>query len=102
MNRPGLKTIPFLILLLIFGLTLLTPPAVEAQHRLRDPSLAATEGEPTDPEEALALLESGNYDGDFDVDEPEDDDEAATWFEALLNLLYELGLLGGASGESGS
>ncbi len=102
MNRPRLVSIPILILTLMFGLTLLGPPAAHAQNRLRDATIFNTEGEPTDPEEALALLETADLDIDFDRNVPGDCDEAATWFESLLDLLYRLGLFGESSEESGS
>lgn len=76
-------------------------PAVHAQCRYRDPDLTTHNGEPTDPEEALAVLTAAGADTEFDTTVPEDQEEADSWFAALLDLLRQLGLLGDPE-ESGS
>ncbi len=102
MNRTGLTRLTVILFLLIFGLVSVGVPTATAQHRARDGALDTTDsGEPTDPEEALSLLGRAEVDTDFDLTQPEDEEETATWFEALLNLLRELGLIAGASEESG-
>lgn len=58
------------------------------------------EGEPTDPDEALDMLSHTDVNlDDFGLSEtpPDDPNQAQTWFEQLLELLRNLGLL--PSGE---
>jgi hypothetical protein len=102
MDRTGLMKASLLVLLLVVGMTLFGAPTAQAQGRLVDNSVSDTNGEPTDPEGALVILEASEYDGDFDTTIPHDEAEAASWFEALLDLLRQLGLLGEVDGENGS
>ena len=51
-------------------------------------------GEPTDPEEALRLLESVNIE-DYGIgrDAPKDERDWKDWFQSLIDLIYQLGLI---------
>ena len=103
MDRTGLMKTTLLILLLVAAMTLFGAPATQAQNRTCDDVVVNTSnGEPTDPEEAVALLEGASFDTDFDTQVPTDEAEAESWFAALIDLLRQLGLIDAGDGESGS
>jgi hypothetical protein len=94
-----IKTLSLTLLLLI-GISLVNPPVIEAQDTRSEYS-AIVDGEPTDPVDALSLLEAEEYENyGFDTTVPEDEDAFIEWFEALLDLLCHLGLI--LNEESGS
>ena len=80
-----------LFLLLCVGSLLIAAPS--ASFAEDDPT---ANGEPTDPEGALLLLESVDLD-DYGVqqDAPKEEREWLDWFQSLLDLLYQLGIIGG-------
>lgn len=85
----------FFLLLFLAILSFAGVPAVLAQDHLSSPDVIS-DGEPTDPEGALALLRENGIDpGGYDVNptSPQAEEEVSSWFEALLNLLRNLGLI---------
>jgi hypothetical protein len=86
-------------LTLLFTLALLlAPPVADAQlWRLRD---RAEEGEPTDPNEALAVLSAADVDLDdygLSLDAPAEESALDAWWDALIAVMTTLGLVEGDS-----
>lgn len=77
----------------------LTPPASAQTYGRGCP---VTSGEPTDPDAALQLADSVNLDLDhygLATQVPQGESEALTWFEQLLQLLRNLGLIPDAGND---
>ena len=79
-----------LILLLCLGSLFLAAPSVSYAEDV------CSNGEPTDPEGALRMLETVNIE-DFGLrrEAPKDDADWKDWFQSLIDLIYQLGLIGG-------
>ena len=86
----------WLLFVLLLGSLLIVAPSVS--YAEDDPT---ANGEPTDPEEALWLLQSVNID-DYGIsrDAPKDEKDWLDWFQSLVNLIYQLGIIGGDGSAS--
>ncbi len=85
-----------LFLLLFVGALLIGAPSVSYAE---DDPLA--NGEPTDPEEALWLLESVCIeDYGLSRDAPKETKDWLDWFQSLIDLLYRLEIIGGDGSTS--
>ncbi|GJM43901.1 MAG: hypothetical protein DHS20C21_07430 [Gemmatimonadota bacterium] len=77
-------------------LTFAAPPA-SAQF-WRSHELTTLDGEPTDPDGALAVLNEAALDLEgygLAPAEPTSQAESDSWWDAILNLLFSLGLISG-------
>lgn len=85
----------FLLLFLLGSLFVAAPCVSFAED---DPG---ANGEPTDPEGAFRLLESVKVE-DYGIQTvaPEGEKEWLDWFQSLINLLYQLGIIGGDGSTS--
>lgn len=84
----------------IAGLSLFLTPPASAQVYGRGCPVAT--GEPTDPDAALQLAGEADVDlSDYGLatQAPQNETEALTWFEQLLQLLRELGLIPDAGND---
>ena len=97
MKRNGTMRVAWPLLLLALTMMLAAPPA-EAQL-WRTLGLTETDGEPTDPDGVLRVLnEVGITDDDLETsgissEPPAAEAEESAWWDAILDLLRELGLL---------
>ncbi len=77
----------------------LTPPASAQTYGRGSP---VTSGEPTDPDAALQVADEANLDLEhygLATQVPQSESEALTWFEQLLQLLRNLGLIPDAGND---
>jgi hypothetical protein len=80
------------------GLALLLAAPISAQTC--DKRTPTMDGEPTDPDDVLQLVDEADVDlGAYGLSAsvPTGEDEALSWFEALLQLLRNLGIIPGGS-----
>jgi len=80
------------------ALALLLAAPISAQTC--DKRAPSADGEPTDPDDVLLLVEENDVDlGAYGLNTsvPTDDAAALSWFEALLDLLRNLGILPGGT-----
>jgi hypothetical protein len=85
---------------IVAGLSMLGAPPAAAQTYGRGSPVSV--GEPTDPDAALQLVEDSAVDlEDYGLatQAPENESEALTWFEQLLQLLRNLGLIADAGND---
>lgn len=104
MNWTGLKRIAWTVAILMAVTTFVAPPSADAQgFRIRG---RGEEGEPTDPDGALATLlaTTGDLDlGDYGLEAsaPVDDESLfIEWWNAVVNLLVSLGLAEVVEGDA--
>ena len=92
MARTGVRKFAFVVTLTVMMFAFLSAPA-SAQIYGR---FNCTNGEPTDPDKALLLLEESDADLDtygLTRTPPAEESEADSWLEALIRILRTLGLL---------
>lgn len=92
MNWTGLKPFALLLLGVVFAATLLAAPTF-AQTRQSTPW---TDGEPTEPDIVIEILEANDVDlADYGLTAPAEDSDSVidSWVQALIDLLYTLGLI---------
>lgn len=79
--------------LLLMAVVLASPTSSQAQDYFRLDT-AVMDGEPTDLEDTLQLLGEGTLD-DNDISDtpPADEEELDAWWQQVLNVLRNLGLL---------
>ena len=87
-----MKHLTFLLLFLM-AVVLASPATSQAQDYFRLDT-AVLDGEPTDLEDTLQLLGEGTL-GDNDISDtpPADEEELDSWWQQVLNVLRELGLI---------
>jgi hypothetical protein len=94
MHRTGHRKLAKLVALTtIVAMLLVAPASAQIWGRVW---LQCANGEPTDPDGACLLLQSAEVDlEDYGMSPtvPQDEAEAQSWLEALVNLLREVGLL---------
>lgn len=99
MNITTLRTTAAVTVLLAALSLFLTPPASAQTYGRGCP---VTSGEPTDPDVALQLADEANLDLEhygIATQAPQGESEALTWFEQLLQLLRDLGLIPDAGND---
>jgi hypothetical protein len=91
MRFSGRTTLGWMLGLFLVGLCFV-PTSSVAQPAVPVYSELALDGEPTNPEEIVGILASHGVDlDDYDLpDAPPADEEAVSWFLALLDLLRDL------------
>ena len=76
----------------------MTAPTASAQLWRSHDLVTLEDGEPTDPDGALAVLGEAEVDlEDYGLasTQPSEEAEADSWWDAILNILMELGLIAG-------
>lgn len=84
----------------VFGMLLVVPASAQIYGRNGGP--VSVDGEPTDPDSAYPVFPSADVDVSsygLSSTAPQDQAQAQSWFDALLDILRNLGLLpaGGAN-----
>jgi len=100
MNRTGLMRFAWTFALLTL-LAAATVPEASAQL-WRRVDLTTVDGEPTDPDGALAILDEAELDLEslgLATSEPTDEMDAESWWEAILRVLVDLGLVEVVEGD---